>query len=45
MIPRLLLAAVTAYLAIEGYSLLTAPPTLLREALAKAQGNWGRSPH
>jgi hypothetical protein len=35
MIPRLLLAAVAAYLAIEGYSLLTAPPTLVREALSK----------
>ena len=33
MIPKLLLAAVSAYLALEGYSLLTAPPSLVREAL------------
>jgi hypothetical protein len=38
MIPRLLLAAVAAYLALEGYSLLTAPPGLIREAVAKAAG-------
>ncbi|CAA7613807.1 hypothetical protein [Magnetospirillum sp. SS-4] len=36
MIPRMLLAAVAAYLAVEGYSVLTAPPGLIREAVAKA---------
>ncbi|WP_161539613.1 hypothetical protein [Paramagnetospirillum kuznetsovii] len=35
MIPRLMLAAVAAYLAVEGYSVLTAPPGLIREALEK----------
>jgi len=38
MIPRLLLAAVAAYLALEGYSLLTAPPSLIKVALAKVNG-------
>jgi len=38
MIPRLLLAAVAAYLALEGHSLLTAPPGLIRTALAKVGG-------
>jgi hypothetical protein len=38
MIPRLFLAAVAAYLAVEGYSVLTAPPGLIREALAKVSG-------
>ncbi len=35
MIPRLFLTAVAAYLAVEGYSVLTAPPSLIRQALAK----------
>ncbi len=38
MIPRLLLAAVTACLAMEGYSVLTAPPGLVREVVAKVRG-------
>ncbi len=37
MIPKLLLAAVSAYLALEGYSLLTAPPSLVREALVRVR--------
>ncbi len=37
MIPKLLLAAVSAYLALEGYSLLTAPPSLIREALVRVR--------
>ncbi len=35
MIPRLLLAAVTACLASEGYSVLTAPPSLVKAVVAK----------
>lgn len=35
MIPRFLISAVAAYLAVEGYSVLTAPPGLIRQALAK----------
>jgi len=35
MIPKLLLAAVSAYLALEGYSLMTAPQALVREALVR----------
>ena len=35
MIPRLLLAAVTACLAVEGYSVLTAPPSLIKALVAK----------
>lgn len=37
MIPRLLIAAVAAYLAVEGYSILTAPPGLIRQALDKVR--------
>ncbi|WP_156612711.1 hypothetical protein [Paramagnetospirillum marisnigri] len=37
MIPRLLLSLVATYLALEGYSILTAPPDLVRQAIAKAQ--------
>lgn len=35
MMTKFLLAAVSLYLASEGYSLLTAPPSLVREAIAK----------
>jgi len=35
MIPKLLLAAVSAYLALEGFSVLTAPTSLVKEALAR----------
>ncbi|WP_161625008.1 hypothetical protein [Paramagnetospirillum caucaseum] len=35
MIPRLLLAAVTARLAGEGYSVLTAPPSLIKAVVDK----------
>lgn len=37
MIPKLLVAAVSAYLALEGYSILTAPPSLLQEALVRVR--------
>ncbi|CAA7617540.1 hypothetical protein MCP1_20260 [Candidatus Terasakiella magnetica] len=37
MIPTLLRAAVSAYLALEGYSLLTAPPSLVRDALSRVR--------
>ena len=45
MIPRLLLAAVTACLAGEGYSVLTAPPSLIRAVVAKvaAEGQHSKS--
>ncbi|WP_156428747.1 hypothetical protein [Magnetospirillum sp. XM-1] len=35
MIPRALLAAVTARLAGEGYSVLTAPPSLIKAVVAR----------
>ena len=35
MIPKLLLATVSAYLALEGFSVLTAPTSLIKEALAR----------
>lgn len=35
MIPRPLLAAVTACLAGEGYSVLTAPPSLIKAVVAR----------
>ena len=35
MIPKLLLAAVSAYLALEGFSVLTAPKSLIKEALQR----------
>lgn len=35
MVPRSLLAAVTACLAGEGYSVLTAPPSLIKAVVAK----------
>jgi hypothetical protein len=45
MIPRLLLAAVTACLAGEGYSVLTAPPSLIKAVVAKvaAEGQYSKS--
>ncbi len=36
-IPKFLIAAVASFLALEGFSLLTAPPSLVREALARVQ--------
>lgn len=36
MMTKFVLAAVSLYLAAEGYSLLTAPSSLVREAIAKA---------
>jgi hypothetical protein len=36
MMTKYLLAAVSLYLAAEGFSLVTAPASLLREAIAKA---------
>ncbi len=44
MIPRLKLAAVAAYLAVEGYSVLTAPSGLIRQALEKVQADERASP-
>lgn len=38
MIPRMLLAAVAACLAVEGYSLMTAPPSLIRAVVARLMG-------
>lgn len=35
MVPRVLLSAVTARLAGEGYSILTAPPSLFKAVVAK----------
>lgn len=37
MMSKIVLATVSLYLAAEGYSLLTAPGSLLREAMAKAE--------
>ena len=42
MIPRLLLSIVAALLAAEGYSALTAPPGLVRAAIAKAEADQQR---
>lgn len=36
MLTKFVLAAVSLYLAAEGFSLLTAPPSLVREAILKA---------
>lgn len=36
MLSKVVLAAVSLYLAAEGYSLLTAPTSLVREAIVKA---------
>lgn len=36
MLSKVVLAAVSLYLAAEGYSLLTAPASLVREAIVKA---------
>jgi hypothetical protein len=38
MIPRFLLAAVAARLAVEGYSLMTAPSSLIRAVVARLSG-------
>lgn len=46
MIPRFLLAAVTARLAGEGYSVMTAPPSLIKAVVARvaAERQDGNSP-
>lgn len=37
MLSKIVLASVSLYLAAEGYSLMTAPTSLLRQALAKVE--------
>lgn len=44
MIPKMLLAAVTAMLALEGFSLLTAPSAVLKEALVRVRNGERRLP-
>lgn len=44
MMTKFVLAAVSLYLAAEGFSLLTAPQSLLREAIHKASRQDGQVP-
>jgi len=41
IVPKSLVAAVSAFLALEGYSLLTAPGPLVREAVERARARKG----